>query len=183
MSDDAPTTLPRTIVEALPTSKDVVFQINAISELLRVIEGELRTADRAGSIQLARAYVVLHRLKDKFGALDKQFTAIFEDYKNVKIPSKFVDEGITNVPLAEGFRVGTSIRFLASIRKGMQELAHDWLRSNKLESLIIQTVNSSSLSSAAKELATEHNIDLPDDIFNVALVPNATVNKTEPKRS
>ena len=71
---------------------------------------------------------------------------------------------------------------LASIRKGMQDAAFKWLEAHQLGSLVIQTVNSSSLSSAAKELA-EQNLDLPDDIFNVALVPNASVNKTEPKRS
>jgi hypothetical protein len=63
-------------------------------------------------------------------------------------------------------RITRTSRIFAGIRAGKQEDAFKWLRDNDFGSLIKETVNSSSLSSAAKELA-ERGFDMPEDIFNV----------------
>lgn len=171
------TTLPRSIIDALPISKDIAFQLNAVEELLNNLKQELRMAERGGVIQLAKSFVVMHRLNDKFDAVSKKFGALYETYKTETIPDMLEIEGLKNIPLSEGFRVGTSLRVYASVKKDQQSAAFEWLKQMKLGSLIIRTINSSSLSSATKEMMEEKNIDPPDDVFSVMLARNTSVTK------
>ena len=82
-----------------------------------------------------------------------------------------------NVSLSEGFRVGVSHAWRASVRPDMGSRAKEWLRKNGKGDIVTETINASTLSAFAKQKA-EENFDLPDDIFNVAQVPNTSVTKT-----
>lgn len=144
------------------------------------LEKQLAIANKAGPVQLARAFVVLHRLNERLLSEDKALKpmkALYGDYKNLKVPEAFEAAGVPNVSLDEGFRVGVSVRTVASVMPGMKEKAFTYLESIGKRDLIQETLNASTLSAYAKQIG-EENRDLPSDIFNVARMPNATVNKT-----
>lgn len=154
--------------------------MQAIEALYPTLDKELAVAYKGGAIQMARAFVVLHRLNERLLSEDKalkQFKSLWGDYKNVKVPELFEQAGVPNVPLDEGFRVGIAIRTVASIVPGQKDAAYTWLQENDAGDLIQPTVNASTLSKFAKEMG-EGNKDLPDDLFTVTLMPNTSVTKT-----
>ncbi len=121
-----PDTLPATIINALPSAIQAMKHMTAFEQLIPFIAKDLEKAKNGGAIHLARAFVALHRMEKRIDeALKPLFgkDQIFERYKTHEIPALFEAEGITNVPLAEGFRVGISSRFLASVKPGMREAA------------------------------------------------------------
>lgn len=168
-------TLPRSLVDTLPSSAQVAHDIRVLTDTIAKLTKEADKASKKGAINMARAFVVLHRLKAMLDELDKAYSTLFERYKTQVLPELFEAEGVTSLPLAEGFRVGVNYAWRASIREGMRDKAFNWLRTNGFEDLISSTVNSSTLSAAAKHAQTEDNKEFPTDIFNVAQVPGASV--------
>lgn len=153
--------------------------VQAIEALVPDLEAQLAAALKAGPVQLARAFVVLHRLNERLLSEDKALKSmkvLYGDYKNVKVPEAFEQAGVPNVPLDEGFRVGIAIRTVASIVPGKKAEAFVWLANNNAQDLIQPTVNASTLSAFAKQRG-EKNEDLPADIFNVVLMSNTSVTK------
>jgi len=173
-------TLPKSIVNALPSFVKVMEHLVAISKLLPTLDKELERAKKSGAPSLARSYVALHRMKER---ADELLKPLFGDeglYKRVKeldFPALCEQEGIKNVPLAEGFRVGVSARFLASIKPGKKDEAYRWLREVDLGDIIQAVVNSSTLSASLRKELEDNNRDIPDELFNVAFVPNTSVTK------
>lgn len=177
--------LPATLVKSLPTASEVVKHVAAIEALIPKLEKELQAAGKRGALDLARAFVVLHRihevtLSDKVGRL-KALATLFETYKSHVVPEAFEQAGVPHVALDEGYRVGISTPWRASLKAddtGVTRLkAYDWLRKNHPD-VISETVNSSTLSALAKELHEDKNKTLPDDLFNAAQVPAASVTRT-----
>lgn len=107
---------------------------------------------------------MLAKTVDNFEDSIKAFKAEIAKMKEVHLPERFDNEEVSTFN-TETFRVTRTMRTFASI-SGDQEEAFDWLRSNDYAGLIKETVNSSSLSAAAKELM-ENGRELPDDIFSV----------------
>lgn len=175
-------TLPRAIVEALPSAAEAA---NAITECYNVVARLIIEVDEAEKtndhVRLVRCFVAMHRLHEKIGELDSFFGVMYNRMKTELVPSALEAAGVTNVPLAEGYRIGVSYRTLASIKEGMRDKAFLWLRTNGLGDLITSTVNASTLSAAAKHCLEEDNKDLPDDLFNVVIQPNTSVTATKTK--
>lgn len=168
--------LPDSIINALPTSKSLMQAIGDFTKATRAVKQQMSDIERrSDSLALARAYVVLHRIQARLAEAIKPFTELVAEYKQFKIPEAFERDHITQHNLAEGFRVGVSSTFRASIRPDYKAEAYEWLMNNDLEDLITQTVNSSTLSATAKQLLEEKGKELPEKLFNVALVPNTSV--------
>lgn len=176
---EKPDTLPRIIVNALPTATQVVQSILSARQLLSAVASEL-DACRSDPVRLARGFVAMRRLKDRIDELDSEFTALFETYKNEVLPEVLDGAGLNNVSLAEGFRVSVSTQVRASIREGMKEKAFAWLQANELGDIIQPTINSSTLAATARSLL-EENKELPDDIFNTYTAYNTSVTATKSK--
>jgi len=180
MSDEAPR-LPNNLVNLLPAARTIAMLLGdagiALSDLRRQTEDEVKR----GAVSAARAFVVLHRLKSKIDELAKVYSTLFEDYKVRVLPELFDDEGVSSVPLTEGYRVGVSQKLYASIRPESKEAAYEWLRENDLGDLISSTVNASTLSAAAKHELEENGREFPPDLFNVAIVPTTSVTVTRSK--
>lgn len=177
-------TLPASLLKSLPSAVEVLGHAVAIAKLLPRMEGELQASHAHGAVQLARSFVVLHRLKERLDETLKPFSndnmeepGLFEKYKRFLLPEAFEQEGVKSIPLAEGFRVGTSTTFRASIKKGEKDAAYAWLRENKLGDIITSTVNASTLSSVAKKMVEEENKELPEQLFNVGMLPTTSVTK------
>lgn len=180
--NDKPTTLPRSIVEAAPTSKKIAAGLEALTKDIASLRKDMEDCAGAGAAALARGFVAMRRLKDKIEEFEKTFNGLFEDYKNDKLPAAFEAEGIRSLPLNEGFRVGVSTTIRASIREGMKVEAYDWLNKNKLGNLITETVNASTLSAAVRHELEENNREFPDKFFNVMNVPNTSVTAIPAKK-
>lgn len=169
------TTMPRSIVNALPSSVALAKTQREAIKALDALRYELKKATSGGALTTARAMVAMRRLKDLLEDTNKDFGVLYEHMKSVAVPDVFDAAGVTNVPLAEGFRVTTSTQLYASIRPGRQKEAMAWLHEHGLGDLISNTVNSSSLSSASRAMLIEHNLEPPSEIFTLAFVENTSV--------
>ena len=74
------------------------------------------------------------------------------------------------------YRVTRTARVFASILSDKVQSAYEWLRKHQYDALIKETVNSSSLSAAAKELM-ESGRELPEDLFRVHLKDGVSITK------
>ena len=161
-SDD---TLARSLIAALPVAVGVLDHIRAIAALVPQLEAEMAKARKDGVVTLARAYVVLHRLtaraKEMLDVSDsgKVFGHLVERYAKFEIPEAFEQAGVPHVPLEEGFRVGVSVKFQASIVPDRKEDAYAWLRDNGLPDIITETVNASTLRLAPPLTVSNAEID------------------------
>lgn len=176
---EAPRTLPASLVTMLPVAAGIMTRVRDIEKMLPQMRKELEAASKKGTIPLARAFVVLHRANTRIDELRKAFVEIFETYKIVKLPEAMEQDGITNVPLAEGYRVQVSVAYRASIKPDQKEAAYQWLQDNDFAELITATVNASTLSASAKNYMEDEGKEFPDKLFNVALVPNTSVVSTK----
>lgn len=124
------------------------------------------------------------RLEDAVEAFDAKWKEVKSriDYaREVSFPARLDnDETKTFTSADSGHRVSRTSRIFASILPGLQEKAFDWLRSHELGSLIKPTVNSSSLSGAAKELM-ENGSELPDDIFRLHTKDGISITRKKAK--
>lgn len=174
-TNEAP--IPASLMEAMPAYLSIESEINSIARQFKELDRAMASSAAAGAIPLAKAFVVLRRLKDRVELMDKAFSIIFERYKTEIVPATFEAAGISSVPLTEGFRVGTSSTLYASIRKDMRDEAYEWLRANNLGSLIVETVNAGTLAAAARAMEDE-NQELPDGIFNTYYQQTTSVTAT-----
>ncbi len=185
----APTTLPASIVNAANTTVQIVKQLRFIEMAIPHLAKDLQEAEKKGTVALARAFVALHRLMEVRDDIMKPLDELYKTYKTERIPAAFEQAGVPNQSLDEGFRVGLSHKYYASIKSGgkddpkltqtLRDGAYKWLRANGLGDIISTTVNSQTLSAAGKELLEDKNIELPDEWFNKAMVPNTSVTKTK----
>lgn len=179
---EPPPPLPSTLVQALPTASKIVKHVDEIRQLMPQLQREMEQARNAGSIAASRAFVVLHRLAAILCSEEnnwfKPLRQMFDQYRSQDLPALFEQEGVTSVPLAEGYRVGVSFTIRASIKQGEKDRAYAWLRGNQLGDIITTTVNASTLSATARTLLEEQNLELPEELFNVANMPNTSVTKT-----
>lgn len=171
--------VPASLLNEVDSSR-ALFEIliSLTDSYLPRLAADMNAANRKSTIALARAFVVLYKLAESVEVFDKAFTALFERYKKELVPAAFEQAGVPSVPLDEGMRVGTSYRTFASIKPDAKAAAYDWLRKNYPD-IITPTVNSSTLSSLAKSIQDEDNKELPEDLFNVALVPTTSVTVTK----
>lgn len=145
--------------------------------VLHRIKKEIEEACMAGPIELARAYVVLKESLETIEESIKPFKELVLRVKEVELPNAFDVAGVPTVNLEEGFRVTVSYNVRASIRSGRKEDAINYLTEKGYGDIVTTTVNASTLSSLAKDMASE-NEELDDSLFNVAIMPTTSVTKT-----
>lgn len=85
--------------------------------------------------------------------------------REVSLPERLDGDEIKTFTADSGDRMTRTSRIFASIIPEQKDGAFEWLRANDYQALIQETVNSSSLSAAAKELI-ENGMELPDHLFN-----------------
>jgi hypothetical protein len=94
--------------------------------------------------------------------------------KEVSMPARMDSEECKTFN-TEDYRVTRTAKFFASIGED-QAAAYQWLRGNGYEALIKETVNSSALSGAAKEMM-EQGLELPEDLFRTYSKDNISITK------
>lgn len=185
VSAEKVTTLPRSLVAALPSSTIVMHHVGEIEKVMPQLEKELEAATKAGAVTLARAFVVLRKMADrmqerlKISDSGKAFGPTIQRYSTEVVPQVFEQAGVPHVPLDEGYRVGVSNTFRASIIGDKKVEAYAWLRDNGLPNVIAETVNASTLSAALKSEIEEKNVEPPVDLFKYAFVPGVSITATK----
>lgn len=174
----APTPLPRSLVATLPAAAEIVKHLAAINKLVPQLDKQLKASNKKGAIYLAQSFCVFHRLMATIDDCVKPIKGLFETYKVREMPEALESSGVTSIPLDAGYRISVSYSTRASIRPTEKQKAHEWLRENYPD-ILSETVNASTLSSLARELMEEKNLELPEVLFNVALVPNTSVTATK----
>lgn len=178
--DTAPLpSLPKALVDSIPAAGDIVAASFQIAKSVKPLRKELERAKKGGAVKMARAFVVLHRAMARLAENQKELEELYRQYKETEVPAAFEADGVTSIPLEEGFRVGISHTWRASIKPDMKDQAYAWLRGHKHGDIIKPTVNASTLSALAKELVEEYNLELPATLFNAAHMPNTSVTSTK----
>jgi hypothetical protein len=110
-------------------------------------------------------------LKEKLSRLQSKIDIA----RQQDLPQMFKDSGVTSIAV-DGYRFVISHTVRASIPADTKPAAYEWLRNNDKEELIFETVNASTLAAEAKKMM-EEGLELPQDLFKVAVVPNVSVTK------
>lgn len=174
--------LPRSIVAALPAAFEIAKLLHeAEARLTQDLGPQLLEAESRGAMDMARAFVAFHRLNDKFKEFSKEFSAVYESVKVVMVPENLDEAGIRNAPLAEGYRVDTSLQLFASIRADMLPNALVYCRENGLPNLIAETINAKTLSSALSHEIKETSKEPPREIFNITYKSSSKVTALKSK--
>lgn len=114
---------------------------------------------------------VTERIKEAREALDKLENALSHE----QIPTIMKEVGVKTVNIEKLGRVTVSYRWGCSMLD--KDEGMNWLRDNGQESLIIETVNSSTLAAFARNMLEEEGQSLPDDIFKTSLYPFTSITK------
>lgn len=124
-------------------------------------------------LPIEEAFIQYHHLKSAYERIDNVRKAMGEkvdDLKNRALPEMLTDKKINTISVE--IEPGLSYRFSKSLRWSCSMTdkiaGPQWLRDNGHEGLITETVNSSSLSSFAKQYIQEQGMDLPEAIFKVS---------------
>lgn len=187
--------LPASITDEVPASLRILTEIApALERDLRLLSSELvALRESSNAMKMARAFVALHQIKETLKAISGDggtFPAMYGLQKSEVVPNIFEREGIggsktggtgRSLSLSEGFRVGTSIKMVVSIKVENRPKAFEWLRSNRLGDLIQETVNPQSLSSTAQTMMEETGVEMPEDIFTVHAKNNTSVTRIAKK--
>ena len=140
------------------------------------------TVKKMDAVKASVAYVRIKELTDALADVASRMSKIRNDLATEILPQKFDTEGVGSINLKElGLQVTISEILRVSIPPKNKEDAYQWLKDNGLEDLISDTVNSSTLAATIRSLLAE-NKEVPEDIFNLALMKNTSVTKLKSKK-
>ena len=155
---------------------------NALGEIHKQVAELVATVK---TLPLEDALIQYYFLEDAYDALDEARKAIYkqvEDLKNRALPELMADKKAKTLTLEipgveRARRFTTNRRLSASILPDRKAEGYAYLRENGAENLIQETVNSSSLSSYAKQMIEEQGMDLPDDTFKLSTMTYISITK------
>jgi len=128
---------------------------------------------------LCEAFVLVRSCAETVHNATKEINKYKDFLSYTTIPEAMMSANVKNVTTGSGFRV-TLLPQLSVTMKD-KEAGYDWLREHGHEALIQETVNSSALKAAVKNMMETENIEPPTDIFDVKVYTSTSV--TAPKKS
>lgn len=181
ITGDEKTTPPTDRFSFLASSlKRAALSRDALSGTFAAIQQILGTGDWTAA-NLVEAYVYLRQIDAALQEGLKPLSDMLNMLNQTRIPETFESEKISSFTSTLGFRVTVAERLVASIPVENKDSAYEWLRKNGLGSLVIETVNASSLAAAAKHMIEEENKDLPDDLFKTTIIKQTSMTKVKSK--
>lgn len=157
--------------------REVIERLNLIDQAVGITASPLISEHPLGEV-----VDITTGFADVVGELEeavKKLSGRVSYIKEVSIPAR-MDADMVKTFNTDKNRITRTIRMFASIMPDMQERAFKWLRDNNLGSIIKETVNSSSLSAAAKE-QMENGVELPEDIFRTHMKDGVSITKLKKK--
>lgn len=169
----------------LATMEKVPERLDAIIPQLAMIERAMASMlpEVVAKAPLGSVVDVVSDTAKAYERLDEALSAVkkrLDFAKEVSVPERFDADKVKTFN-TDRFRVTRLTRLFASIIGDEKEAAYKWLRDNGYDALIKETVNASSLSSAAKELI-ETGKELPDDLFSMASKNGVSITALKAKR-
>lgn len=159
---------------AIPEVVDAVSILNDKSAGVRRLIDEAKDAPA----ELARIYIKLRAMLEEVSEAVGKLSELRDALQFKLIPEAYEAHGVTSQTV-DDHRITVSILVRATIVPEQKEAAHQWLRDHGYNSLILQTVNASSLASLAKMLIQDEGKELPDDKFKTYTVPSTSMTKTK----
>lgn len=147
-----------------------------ISAQLADAIAEMGTSDELPEV--CRAYKALD---DAYKGMDTSRKAVYAQLESISretIPELLSEAKVTNITVEIGdlkYRFGKSQR--VSVSMADKDAGMDWLRENGGAGIIMETVNSGTLSSFAKDFVKEKGMDLPDNLFKTSTLIYTSVTK------
>jgi hypothetical protein len=173
--------LPSNLKTYLESNEDFENILSMFFLFFKKIKRDIDQTTNAG--QAARAMVLLEYIKSELEQMSKSFGELHHNYRTQTVPKVFEELGLLKFPLPEGFVVEVKPRYFCSIKAGLTEPAHDWLRSVQLADIIKPTVHPKTLVSAVEELLTTQGIEPPEKYFNAYQVAMARVTKSRTSKT
>jgi len=125
--------------------------------------------------EAVRTYKQMRDYQDWIKSELETLSKAIDQARQETLPQMFKESGMTSIAV-DGYRFTISETVRASIPGETKPEAYQWLRDNKLEALIIETVNASTLAAQARKML-EDGETLPEELFKVYIMPNVSVTK------
>lgn len=160
------TPAPAPNLEAIPhIEKQASFAEHSVLRLVKMCQMALDEATNKGG-RAADLIALYRRVYDAEEAISEAMKTLrgLKDFLKFKsLPEAYEREQITTLTTAERDRVTVTQTVRASILAADKAKVYEWLRENGHGSLIIETINSSTLTAFVKE-ELEQNHTLPQEI-------------------
>ena len=151
---------------------------NYVESLNTAVSADLDRLRRGKLTDVLRYYQDAKDSYDAFEKHRKKLGEMIESLSRNTIPEMMSEEGVGTVTLEDiGYRFTVSQRVSCTIQD--KEAGYAWLRETGNESLITETVSSSTLSAFAKDYVEESGKDLPPEIFKLSSLVYTSVTKAK----
>jgi len=160
--------------------------VNSVVQYLEIARRNMVAAlvlakDSGGrSNDYATIYAAIYRGNAVLEEANKPLGAVLGELKNIKVPEAFERDDIKTLTMADGARITISNVVRASVIGGKKDEAFAWLRSTDQADLITETLNASTLTAFARSLM-EQNKSLPEELFNVVVMPTVSLTGSKKK--
>ena len=135
------------------------------------------TVKEAGSLaSVCALYDAVRNLDDELDEIKKALSKALQTLSVAVLPQKFQEEGVSTLTMKElGARFTVNTRITASMTD--KNRAMEWLREGGHGDIIVETINSSTLSKFASEYVLEQGQDLPDGLFKISTIQHMSRTK------
>jgi hypothetical protein len=160
-------------------------RINFIAEALAADGAFFREAKSYEKLDLPIAveyFASLRRLHTAAEDLKKYIYRVSDAWDKRVIPGKMEIYDTTSITVG-GYRVTVSFdKASYTMQTDAKDEATAWLKKNnvtgeELKDLVIETVNASTLSAAAKALLKDKGVEFPEELFKLTVLPSTSVTK------
>lgn len=158
--------------ETLQLVTNVAKDMVRVAQMVRTDTNELGLNDHiAVIVHFDALRIAIEQIKQAREALQE----ITDHLSKEIVPTSMRNAGVKTVTVEGVGRVTVSHRYSCSIID--KDGGYKWLRDNEYGSLIVETVNSSTLSAFAKNLMETEGKELPDNLFKVGTQAFTSITK------
>lgn len=126
-----------------------------------------------------------HGVRTAYERLDearKEIGKTLEGLSRYVIPAHMKEAGLSSITSAElGVRFTVSDKLSVTIPAEHKQGAYEWLKSNGLSALVVETVNASTISAVARDLLKNQGESLPPELFNTHVMNTTSMTKVKSK--
>jgi len=151
--------------------------LRTVQDAANAIEHDTITAIEGDKESLIKHFVEVREVNEAVKLARDLLKGIEDRLSYSHIPDALRRDKVKFIFIEDIGRVSIGHRWSASIIDGQKPAAWDWLKSTGNGSLIIETVNSSTLAGFAKNRVETEGKDLPPDIFKVSVNPYTSITK------
>jgi hypothetical protein len=152
---------------------DLTIRLQKASKALaETVEGMKGNTDH---LEVIRSLAQVGEIYDQHNEMKKRINTAYDLLSRDIVPEAMRHNKVKTVTVEGIGRVTISHRYSCSMLD--KEKAMDWLRGNGLEGIIIETVNSSTLSATAKDMLLNEGKEMPPELFKTGTSPFTSITK------